>query len=247
MNCWLAKSALWKAAMALAFFATSTLRAQETDAHAPTSPADDPIAALIAAETDDDQIIEPPPAVVQEPQATLSDDDRTTHPLVDEMDDKVSAPPTGVARPPMWRIADADSEVWLVGTFNILPENLTWRSNALLRAADLAETLWLEVEADRPDAAEKTMQILSRRGVNPPGVTLTSLLSAEDAARLEEIAGRLGLPMAAVDRMRPWQAFLVFNVQFIASQGYDPESGIQTSLLTEGRARGRHVVFFETI
>ncbi len=247
MNRWMAKSAIWNAAAALALISAGAVRGQETDADKSTPPPDDPIAALIAAETSDHPTDGPSPAVDQEPAAILSDDADSAPPSTDEIEATVPAPPAGVARPPMWRVADADSEVWLLGTFNILPENLEWRTNALLKAADLAETLWLEIEVDRADAAEKTMQILSRRGVNPPGVTLSSLLSPEDAARLAEVAERLDLPMDAVERMRPWQAFLILNVQFIASQGYDPGSGIQTSLLAEGRARGRHVVFLETI
>lgn len=242
MKRWLAKSAIAGAA-ALACLTVGAGWAQETGA-----PADDPIAALIAAETEDAQSVEPPLPREQAPSLLEAEKTESDIPFTDDSGDGNVAPaPPGTARPPMWRVSDADSEVWLLGTFNVLPENLDWRTIALLWAADRAETIWVEIEADRPDATEKTMQILSSLGVNPPGVTLTSLLSPEDAARLEEIAGRLGLPMSAVERMRPWQAFLVLNVQFIASQGYDPGSGIQTALLKEGRARGRHVVFVETV
>lgn len=248
MNERLAKRAIAIIAGVLACFAARAAYAQEPETDTAVT-ADDPIAALIAAEAADDQAVEPSPAAEQEPAQTPADEAQVDLPPADYVEGAAApaAPPSGLARPPMWRISDADSEVWLLGTFNVLPENLEWRTNDLLKAADRAETIWLEIDVSRSDATAKTMEILSSHGVNPPGVTLTGLLSAEDAARLEEIAGLLGLPMSAMERMRPWQAFLVLNVQFIASQGYDPGSGIQTALLNEGRARGRHVMFFETI
>ena len=151
------------------------------------------------------------------------------------------------ASPPIWRLADEDSEIWLLGTFHILPPGLDWRSDAVAAAADAAETYWFEAEVDTPAAQQKTMQIMKLQGRNKPGVTLTSLLGADDGARLAAVAADVGLTMAMLDPMRPWQAFLIISVQFIVAQGFDPAAGVETTLLKEARARGRQLRFFESV
>ncbi|MBB5519529.1 TraB/GumN family protein [Amphiplicatus metriothermophilus] len=157
------------------------------------------------------------------------------------------APPPGTAVPPMWRLADADSEIWLLGTFHILPKELDWRSPPVAAAFDAAETVWFEAEVDTPAARQKTVQVVMTQGFNPPGETLSAMLAPEDARRLAEVARELGLPLSAIDPMRPWQAFLTLSVQFIVNQGFDPGSGVETKLLAEARAAGRELRFFETV
>jgi uncharacterized protein YbaP (TraB family) len=151
------------------------------------------------------------------------------------------------ATPPMWRLADENSEVWLLGTFHILPAGLDWRPDTLVAAADSADTLWFEAEVDTLAAGQKAAQILLTQGFNKPGVTLVSILGPEDGARLAKVADEVGLPMAAVDPMRPWQAFLRISINFIVAQGFDPASGVETVLLKEAKARGKDLKFFESI
>ena len=151
------------------------------------------------------------------------------------------------AAPPMWRMADEDSEIWLLGTFHILPAELDWRSDPLARAADAAEVIYFEAEVDTQAAQQKTLKILMTEGFNPKGVTLTNMLGDPHAQKLQTVVEELKLPIAAIDPMRPWQAFLTLSVQFIVNQGFDPGSGVETILIKEARARGRELRFFETV
>lgn len=154
---------------------------------------------------------------------------------------------TDTATPAMWRVADEDSEVILLGTFHILPPALQWRTAALNDAIETADTVYFEVEADTADAQSKTVSILMTQGFNPAGVMLSSMLDDADAQALNTIARSLGLPVSAIDPMRPWQAFLTLSVQFIIQQGFDPGAGVDSVLLAEARTRGKDLRFFETI
>lgn len=160
-----------------------------------------------------------------------------------------AAAKTAVAKasPPLYRVTDADSEFYLLGTFHILPPGFDWRSREAGAAIDAADAIWFEAEVDTRAAQQKTLQILQSKGFNPPGKPLSAMLGAEDADRLSAVAAELNLPMTAIDPMRPWQAFLVLSVQFIVSQGFDPGSGVEAALLAEGRARGRSLRFLETV
>jgi hypothetical protein len=157
------------------------------------------------------------------------------------------APTSHVATPPMWRIADDDTEIILLGTFHILPPDVEWRSPELGKAIDAAEEIWFEAEVDTPAAQAETVRVLKSEGFLKNGVRLSNLLEAEDAAKLEQIAESLNVPAAAIDGMRPWQAFLILSVELIKSKGFDPSAGLENRLLGEGRARGRDFVFLETV
>ena len=160
-------------------------------------------------------------------------------PAAEAMDNKAS--------PPMWRVADADSEFILLGTFHVLPPSLEWRTPALNTAISNAETVYFEVEADAADAQTKTVNILMTQGFNPPGTTLSSMLGEENRQKLATISRDLGLPFAAIDPMRPWQAFLTLSVQFIIQQGFQPGAGADSVLLAEARTLGKELRFFETL
>ncbi len=151
------------------------------------------------------------------------------------------------ASPPMWRVADADSEFILLGTFHILPPALEWRTPALNAAIRNADSVYFEVEADASDAQTKTVNVLMTQGFNPPGTTLSSMLEESDRQKLVTITRDLGLPFAAIDPMRPWQAFLTLSVQFIVQQGFQPGAGADSVLLAEARTLGKELRFFETL
>ena len=151
------------------------------------------------------------------------------------------------ASPPMWRVADADSEFILLGTFHVLPPALEWRTEALNTAMKNAETVYFEVEADTPDAQTKTVSILMTEGFNPPGTMLSSMLGETDTQKLATITRDLGLPFSAIQPMRPWQAFLTLSVQFIVKQGFKPGAGVDSVLLAESRTLSKSLHFFETL
>ncbi|WDI30008.1 TraB/GumN family protein [Hyphococcus flavus] len=154
---------------------------------------------------------------------------------------------TDTATPAMWRVADADSEYILLGTFHILPATLDWRTDALNAALEQAETVYFEVEADAPDTESVALNVVMTKGFYQAGETLSGLLGDADTQELQEITTELGLPFSAVNSMRPWNAFLTLSVQFIINQGFDPGSGVDSVLLKEARENGKEMRFFETL
>ncbi len=151
------------------------------------------------------------------------------------------------AAPAMWRVTDADSEFILLGTFHILPPELQWRGAALNDAFRRADVVYFEIEADAPGAQTTTVRIMMTQGFNPPGTLLSDMLEPDDARKLQEISKSLKLNFAAINPMRPWQAFLTLSVQLIVQQGFAPGSGVDNVLLAEARTLGKEVRFFETL
>lgn len=151
------------------------------------------------------------------------------------------------ADPPMWRVTDADSEIYLVGTFHALPRDIDWRSDALARAADMAQTVVFEAEVDTPAAQKRAQEIVSRYGRNRAGVSLSSILGPDYAPQFAAAASGLGIDPAALEPARPWQAFLALSIKFLMKEGFDPAAGLEQVMLTEARVRGRQLRFFETV
>jgi uncharacterized protein YbaP (TraB family) len=159
---------------------------------------------------------------------------------------KAAAPKPEIASPPMWRVSDADSSATLIGTFYILPPGVDWRSRTLASAADRAETTWFEAESDTSAAQAAAAATLKARGFLKPGERLSNKLKPEDAEKLAAVAEQLGMPLADLDAMRPWHAFLALSVRGMIADGHQPGAGVERALLNEARQRSRALRFMET-
>lgn len=153
------------------------------------------------------------------------------------------APRTPAAgEPALWRIADEDSEIWLFGSVHVLPADVHWLSPRIAAALDSADEFVTETNTDDADFPGLAAQY----GTLPEGQTLSSLLSAEDAARLARVAGEVNLDMAQVERMRPWLAALNITYLYAARAGHSIEAGVETVLGARARAAGKRFGYLET-
>jgi len=154
---------------------------------------------------------------------------------------------TAQAQPAIWKLSDEDSEVYLFGTIHLLPEDVDWRSERFEEIFASAETVYFEAPVQDPDAQASMLQVIQRRGLNPPGVTLSSLLSEEANAKLAELGPRLGFSPIALEPLRPWLAGIQVGVAQIMADGYDPNSGVESVLWPEAVEAGKQLAFFETL
>ena len=154
------------------------------------------------------------------------------------------------ADPAMWVVRDADSTVYLFGSFHLLPPELDWRTPEVDAALAEADTVWFEAEAFSEEAQAQIQALIPELGLNPPGVTLTGLIDEEAEADLAVVAEMLGAEPAAlaasVDPLRPWLASLQIAVAGVQALGYDPNSGVERVLHAEAEAAGKAFDFFET-
>ena len=153
---------------------------------------------------------------------------------------------TPSANPALWVIEDADTRIYLFGTVHLLPPDLDWRNATFDAAFSEADTLWLEADVVSEAAQAQMGALLPRYGFNPPGVTLSSLLSADAVAALNAEAPKLGLAPAAMEGLQPWLATVTIAVAQISAAGYEPDSGVDSILAREAQAAGKRMAYFET-
>lgn len=158
----------------------------------------------------------------------------------------LSSTPAASSAPPLWRIADQDSTIWLFGTVHMLPAGVRWRSPALDRAFAAADTVIFEVDLSAPPRrgfAATLMQL----GRNANYVTLSSLLDAKDVERLHRAALQVGVQPASLEPLRPWLASMRLGLTNLQTQGYDPEAGVDEILEAMARRAGKRLAYLETV
>ena len=115
------------------------------------------------------------------------------------------------ASPAIWKIDGEKGDIYFFGSFHILPKDLVWRTPALDAALNVANQIVFEVDFDQAQDASVMGDLVARYGFLPPDKSLRRMIAVEYRAKLEATAADLGLPIASVDRMRPWLAALTIT------------------------------------
>jgi uncharacterized protein YbaP (TraB family) len=148
--------------------------------------------------------------------------------------------------PALWKIAGPKANVYLFGSFHLLPPKVHWRTQRVGMALDEAKVIVLEIDPASAQDQQQMMQLILKHGVLPQGQTLPAVLPPKLNAELERSATALGVPPASLAPMRPWLAGVTLAVQFIVSQGYDPNAGVDHQIAAWARQSGRQIAALET-
>lgn len=132
--------------------------------------------------------------------------------------------------PALWKIADADTTIYLFGTVHALPDGIDWYSDDIAAALTSSDTLVTEIPMDKE--SEAAMQTVAmQKAMLPEGTTLRSLLSEEQTAAYEAALTQMSLPAPAFDRLEPWMVGLTLTMLPLMKEGYSPDSGVEKVLL----------------
>jgi len=108
--------------------------------------------------------------------------------------------------PALWRVSDADTTIYLFGLPGFIDSGTRWRNPAFDAALGEADTVIMESDRTSPEAQAAMQQVVPQTGVYRDGRTLTGVLGDETRARAESIASSLGVPLQALDPLKPWLA-----------------------------------------
>lgn len=150
------------------------------------------------------------------------------------------------ADPALWRVSDEDSDVYIFGSFHLLPQSLDWKTDKVLDALAASDTLYLEADVHSAEAQARMQALIPQYGLNPPGVALSSILDDETEALLAEFAPTVGASPAMLEPMQPWLAQLVLMIGQIQMLGFDPGAGVELALIAEVAEADMRFGYFET-
>jgi len=151
------------------------------------------------------------------------------------------------ADPSLWHIQDEDSDIYVFGTVHILRSGIEWQTEDVMAAFNDAGTVYFEAPVNDPEHATAMQQVVFANAMNPAGVTLSSLVSAETWSSIETFAPQVGFSAAQLQSLRPWIATVQLSVGFIVASGYDPASGVEATLWPLASETGKTLAYFETV
>ena len=147
--------------------------------------------------------------------------------------------------PALWRVSDADTSIYLFGTFHLLPEGYSWQTPAIRAAVDRSSELIVETILDEqhPQAlAAELARVGFAPGLAPLADRVTPALRPQLAAAIKAS----GYPAPYFDRMRTWTAaFTLAGTQFRAL-GLKGDAGVEPNLRRSFETAGKHVGELET-
>ena len=157
-----------------------------------------------------------------------------------------AAAPQPVVRPALWRVSDVDTDIYLFGTFHLLPQDYQWQTKTIRKAMDKSSALYLEtlIDNSHPEASQASF---AKFAVADNLLPLANRISPAFRPQLAQAIALTGLPSAAFDRMKTWAAAFVI-VQFqMKALGLQGEAGVEPNLRRAFEAGGKAVGQLETI
>ena len=155
------------------------------------------------------------------------------------------AKPPEAAKPALWRVSDPDTNIYLFGTFHLLPPGYKWETPAISDAVSKSGQLYVETLVDDKHP-EKLAQELGKVGF---GDNLPPLANRVDPALRPQLAAAIrasGIPANYFDKMKTWAAaFTLVGTQFRAL-GLQGNAGVEPALRQEFETAGKPVGELET-
>ena len=151
-----------------------------------------------------------------------------------------------MATPALWVVQDADTTIYLFGTFHALPEGLIWNHGVVKTAFESADLLKLEIATLNSDMPE-IQSIIAQKGRLPEGQKLTDGLTESQKRKLARIIREALMPPNAIEDLQPWMASIALSGALARKMGMDPAKGVDKTLDGLARARNLPVEGFETV
>lgn len=153
---------------------------------------------------------------------------------------------TGAGKgPAMWHVADADSDVYIFGSFHLLPAGVKWQRAEIKSAFDKASLLVLETDVRNENSAA-VAGLVTQYGIAPKDQALRSRLSPEQRTSFEEVCASLKLDPARLDSFQPWFAATALTVQYAQNKGLAAETGVEATLIAQAKTANKQFAFLET-
>lgn len=132
------------------------------------------------------------------------------------------------AEPAMWMVKDADTTIYLFGTFHALDGKRDWFNDEVREAFNASQDVVLEVIT--PDNPAELGPVVMKYALDTSGRTLTSKLSPKAQASLAAALKRYDMPANAFDRFKPFFASLTLTTLQFGKMGMAADQGAEAIL-----------------
>jgi uncharacterized protein YbaP (TraB family) len=147
----------------------------------------------------------------------------------------------------LWKVEDAKGgSAYLLGSLHVLSADAYPLPPAIDKAFAESRTLVEEVDLDEMNDPMQMMAALAKAMLTG-GQTLDQLVSAETFADVKKRVEGYGMPMAAIQRMKPWLVAITLMAPTLQSAGFKPELGIDKHFFDRAKEKGLKRQALETL
>lgn len=147
------------------------------------------------------------------------------------------------ASPALWRMADDDTEIHILGTLHILEEGTTWANASITDAFSAADALVVELD-DREFG--RAGPLFAQAGKLPLGVSMRTVVGNGIYNDVRRLCHQMDLPRDTFENARPWFAGMSLTVIGLTKAGFNPNSGIDGALINEALRLRKSILGIET-
>jgi uncharacterized protein YbaP (TraB family) len=147
----------------------------------------------------------------------------------------------------LWKVeAPGGAVAYLLGSLHVLPESAYPLAPEINKAFMSSKTLVEELDMDEMNDPTQMMSALAKAMLTD-GRTLDQIVAPETFAQVQKRAEKAGLPMAAIQRMKPWLAAITLMAPTLQAAGFKAEFGVDRHFFERAKASGMPRRALETI
>jgi uncharacterized protein YbaP (TraB family) len=147
----------------------------------------------------------------------------------------------------LYKVTSASSTVYILGSIHLARPELYPLKSVIEEAYDKSDVLVVELDAQSQASALYMQNAIKRLGSYPKGKTLQTELSETTYTALKRYTHKAGLPLQAMEKMRPWTVMLQLSMTEMLRLGYSPEFGIDKHFLDRAKQDRKRISALETI
>ena len=152
----------------------------------------------------------------------------------------------GVARPVLWKVSDADNDVYLLGSFHLLKTDDYPMPVEIDRAFDDAESLLFEIDP-REMTAPETAATMQKYMAYEDGQSLSKVLPKATLERLGTLVSASGSSVLALEQSEPWAVSLGLVIGVSQAIGLKADLGLDRHLMDRAAKAGKRASGLETV
>src|SRR5688572_11330483 len=147
----------------------------------------------------------------------------------------------------MWKVeGPGGATAYLLGSLHVLTAEYYPLSAAINKAFADSKTLVQEIDLEEASDPAIMMAALSKAMLTD-GRTLDQIIAPELFAEVKKRAEAAGLPMVALQRMKPWLVAMTLMVPSLQAAGFKPELGVDRHFFDRAKDSGMKRQGLETM
>ena len=138
----------------------------------------------------------------------------------------------------MWKVeGPGGSSAYLLGSLHVLTADFYPLNATINKAFAESKTLVEEIDIDETSDPMVMMAALSKAMLTD-GRTLDQIIAPEVYAEVKKRAEKAGMPMVAIQRMKPWLVAITLMAPTLQAAGFKPELGIDRHFFDRAKDSG---------